>query len=252
MVTYRYCSLSYCNTAARVCRDSMNTCRIWNRRVQEGHTKHCAVFQQPTITNNRESKRLAHMALMDRTAPSRAFSQEIGSYARQQVPWGTVRLRLQQQRLSARWPCLRLWRYIIDRKMPFMVCSTTNLDAGMVWCHVFRRISILFTASWWSHPFLAQSCTTYVASVHSTWANRPITVCGAIEYSFWSPLLRINGTLNSGPYISFILRSVALPFIQALRNAIFQQENSRLHVTVLFGPSLIQKMFRCCPALHVL
>ncbi|GFV38209.1 HTH_Tnp_Tc3_2 domain-containing protein [Trichonephila clavipes] len=48
------------------------------------------------------------MALMERAATSRALSQELGSFARQQVSARTVRRRLLQHGLSARRPCLRL------------------------------------------------------------------------------------------------------------------------------------------------
>ncbi|GFU04629.1 uncharacterized protein TNCV_4377131 [Trichonephila clavipes] len=48
-------------------------------------------------------------------------------------------------------------------------------------------------------------------------------VWGAIGYTSWSLLVRIDGTLNSAPYISGVLRPVALPFIRVLRNPIFKQ-----------------------------
>ncbi|GFS88538.1 uncharacterized protein TNCV_1461661 [Trichonephila clavipes] len=41
---------------------------------------------------------------------------------------------------------------------------------------------------------------------------------GAIEYTSRSPLVSIDGTLNSERYISGALRPVAVPFIRALRN----------------------------------
>ncbi|GFW36660.1 hypothetical protein TNCV_1956601 [Trichonephila clavipes] len=47
------------------------------------------------------------MALMDHAATSRALSQELGSFARQQIAARTVRRRLQQYGLSARRP--RQW-----------------------------------------------------------------------------------------------------------------------------------------------
>ncbi|GFW91189.1 transposable element Tcb1 transposase [Trichonephila clavipes] len=44
-----------------------------------------------------------------------------------------------------------------------------------------------------------------------------------------SPLVLFDGTLNSARYISCVLRPVALSFIRVLRNAVFQQDNARLH-----------------------
>ncbi|GFY06030.1 transposable element Tcb1 transposase [Trichonephila clavipes] len=55
-------------------------------------------------------------------------------------------------------------------------------------------------------------------------------VWGAIGFTSRSPLVRVDGTLNSARYISGVLRSVALPFIRALRNPTFKQDNARPHV----------------------
>ena len=44
-------------------------------------------------------------------------------------------------------------------------------------------------------------------------------------------LARIHGTLNRSRYISVVLKHVALPFVLALWQAIFQQDNTRLNVT---------------------
>ncbi|GFT04268.1 uncharacterized protein TNCV_1928451 [Trichonephila clavipes] len=46
-----------------------------------------------------------------------------------------------------------------------------------------------------------------------------------------SPFLgRIANTLNSQRYISEVLESVVLPYLQGLATAIFQQDNARPHV----------------------
>ncbi|GFY33749.1 transposable element Tcb1 transposase [Trichonephila clavipes] len=55
-------------------------------------------------------------------------------------------------------------------------------------------------------------------------------VCGAIGYMSRSPLVRIDGTLNSARYISGVLRPVTVPIIQILRNRTFKQDNARPHV----------------------
>ncbi|GFW04114.1 transposable element Tcb1 transposase [Trichonephila clavipes] len=58
-------------------------------------------------------------------------------------------------------------------------------------------------------------------------------VWDAIGYTSQSPLVRIDGTLNSARYISGVLRPVALPFIGVLRNPTFKQDNARPHVLKL-------------------
>ncbi|GFW30958.1 transposable element Tcb1 transposase [Trichonephila clavipes] len=49
-------------------------------------------------------------------------------------------------------------------------------------------------------------------------------------HTYWSIFVRIDCTLNSARYISGELRPATLPFIRALQNSTFQQDNVRLHV----------------------
>ncbi|GFV38038.1 transposable element Tcb1 transposase [Trichonephila clavipes] len=53
-----------------------------------------------------------------------------------------------------------------------------------------------------------------------------VMVWGAIGYTSESPLVRIDGTLYSAPYISGVLRLVALHIIPVLRNPTFQQDKA--------------------------
>ncbi|GFW59051.1 transposable element Tcb1 transposase [Trichonephila clavipes] len=55
-------------------------------------------------------------------------------------------------------------------------------------------------------------------------------VWGGIEYHSCTLLIRIVGTLNSQRYISEVLDSVVLPYLQGLATDIFQQDNARPHV----------------------
>ncbi|GFW41390.1 transposable element Tcb1 transposase [Trichonephila clavipes] len=57
-----------------------------------------------------------------------------------------------------------------------------------------------------------------------------IMVWGDIGYHSRSPLVRIAGTSNSQRYISEVLESVVLPYLQGLATAIFQQDNAGPHV----------------------
>ncbi|GFV91073.1 transposable element Tc1 transposase [Trichonephila clavipes] len=52
-------------------------------------------------------------------------------------------------------------------------------------------------------------------------------VWGAIAYDSSSPLVRIQGTLNAQCYVQKVLRPVAIPYLQGLPNAIFQQDDGR-------------------------
>ncbi|GFU77671.1 transposable element Tcb1 transposase [Trichonephila clavipes] len=63
-------------------------------------------------------------------------------------------------------------------------------------------------------------------------------VWGGIGYHSRTPLVRIAGTLNSQRYMSEVLESVVLPYLQGLVTAIFQQDNARLHVA-----RIVQRFF---------
>ncbi|GFV35977.1 HTH_Tnp_Tc3_2 domain-containing protein [Trichonephila clavipes] len=96
IVAYRNCGLSYHSIAVHVGRDPMTVRIIWNRWVDDGNTERLAGSQRPPITSSREDRHVTRMTLMDRAATSRSLSQELGSFARQQVTARTVRRRLQR------------------------------------------------------------------------------------------------------------------------------------------------------------
>ena len=58
---------------------------------------------------------------------------------------------------------------------PSMAYSVANLYTEMAWCRVFRRISILFIASWWLQTYLAALWRTHIGSTDSTSSYRSIT-----------------------------------------------------------------------------
>ncbi|GFW50944.1 transposable element Tcb1 transposase [Trichonephila clavipes] len=57
-----------------------------------------------------------------------------------------------------------------------------------------------------------------------------VKVWGAIAYHGRSQLLRIVGNINSTRYINEVLQPQAIPFLQGLPGALFQQDNARPHV----------------------
>ncbi|GFV19695.1 transposable element Tcb1 transposase [Trichonephila clavipes] len=69
-------------------------------------------------------------------------------------------------------------------------------------------------------------CTLAACICHRHTDTSPdMMVWGAIGYTFRSPLVRIDGTLNSALYISGVLQLVVQ------RNPIFKQDNAWPHVT---------------------
>ena len=58
-----------------------------------------------------------------------------------------------------------------------------------------------------------------------------IMVRGAIGYDCRSHLVHIEGNLNSDRYIREIVEPEVLPLLQSIPGAIFQQDNTRVHVS---------------------
>ncbi|GFW24655.1 transposable element Tcb1 transposase [Trichonephila clavipes] len=61
-----------------------------------------------------------------------------------------------------------------------------------------------------------------------------IMVWGGIRYHSRTPLVHINGTLNSQRYIFEVLEPVVLAYLQGLVTVIFQQDNALPHVACMF------------------
>ncbi|PRD24448.1 UNVERIFIED_CONTAM: hypothetical protein NCL1_43694 [Trichonephila clavipes] len=102
----------------------------------------------------------------------------------------------------------------------------TNLGVRMASRQFFRLIKYQDgRIRVWRH----RSECTLAASIRlrHTGPSSGVMVRGAIGYMFRSPLVRIDGTLNSARYISGVLRPVVLPFIRALRNSMIRQDNAR-------------------------
>ncbi|GFX73054.1 transposable element Tcb1 transposase [Trichonephila clavipes] len=85
-----------------------NLTDVFAKFSEDGNTERRVESQWLPITSSQEDIHVTRrMALMDRTATSRALSQELKLFARQ-VSTRTVRRRLQQHGLSAQRPWLRL------------------------------------------------------------------------------------------------------------------------------------------------
>ncbi|GFT75086.1 odorant receptor [Trichonephila clavipes] len=96
---------------------------------------------------------------------------------------------------------------------------------------------------WWHRGELTlAACIRH----HHTGPSPGMMTWGVIRYTSRSLPVRIDGTLSSARYLSGVLRPVAPLCIQVLRNPTFKHD---CMLSVLYGPSLIPKMFDCCPRL---
>ncbi|GFW43738.1 HTH_Tnp_Tc3_2 domain-containing protein [Trichonephila clavipes] len=89
----------------------------------------CWRSQRLLITSSREDRHVTRMAVMDRAAASRAQSQELESFARQQVSTRTIGRHLLQHGLSVRRPWLRLPLTLHHRQERLQWC-----DQRRAWC----------------------------------------------------------------------------------------------------------------------
>ena len=154
---------------------------------------------------------------MDSTTMSRTPSREKGFLPKQKVSERTVR-DFQQHELSARQSWIRLSLTVGHSQEHKQWCVQKR-----TWkqeCITFWRISILFTASWESHPCLRhrgkRTLSACIRHRH-TGPSTGMMIWGAIEYMSPSSLARIESTLNSSHYISVAIRPVILSFIRSLR-----------------------------------
>ncbi|GFT81501.1 HTH_Tnp_Tc3_2 domain-containing protein [Trichonephila clavipes] len=83
IVGYQDCGLWYHSIASRVDRGPITVSRIL--MGSHSNAERRAGSQWTPITSSREDRHINRMVLMDRAATSRALSQELGSFARQQV-----------------------------------------------------------------------------------------------------------------------------------------------------------------------
>ncbi|GFT10782.1 HTH_Tnp_Tc3_2 domain-containing protein [Trichonephila clavipes] len=90
VMVYRDYNLSYRSIASRVGRDPITVSRIWNGWFQDRNMERRAVSQRLRIPSSQGDKHVTRIILMDRVATSRALSQELGSFERQQLSVRTV------------------------------------------------------------------------------------------------------------------------------------------------------------------
>ena len=135
-----------------------------------------------------------------------------------------------------------------ETRAPSLLCSSMNLDARITWHHVSKRISILFTASWWSYLCLVTSLKTQVASVHSTSSSGPslrVMAWGAIEYTSRSSLVIIITLMALWTVAVMLLLClvlcVYLPFIGAYEMLRFNRIIQNCMLLIMLRPFWYRK-----------
>ncbi|GFV61600.1 transposable element Tcb1 transposase [Trichonephila clavipes] len=204
IVGLREAGLSYRAVAARVQRNNSTIMRVSKQWTDEGRTARKSGSGARNVTSAPDDRRLVRMAQTDRTASSRQLAAH----------W--IPLTQNHRHLQLQWANVhRSWRADWQQVI-FSDESRFNL-----WHHD-GRIRVMRYAGERHIP----ECNIERHSKRTP----GVMVWGAIAYHGRSQLLRIVGNLNSTRYINEVLQPQAIPFLQGLPGAVFQQDNARPHV----------------------
>ncbi|UYV78474.1 hypothetical protein LAZ67_16001621 [Cordylochernes scorpioides] len=201
IVAYRDCGLSFRKIGSRAGRNQTTVMRICDSWMQESTTDRRVRSHPPWCTLSRADRQIVRMAVTDRLVTSRTVAQHIQSVTHHPVSARTIRRRLQQSRLSARRPLLRLTLTQNHRRLRRQWC-----DERRMWTAEWNEIVFIDELRFclqhhdgrirvWIHrgERMLNSCV-----MHRLTGPAPgIMVWGGIGYHSRTPLVRIAGTLNS-------------------------------------------------------
>ncbi|GFX92469.1 transposable element Tcb1 transposase [Trichonephila clavipes] len=201
IVAYRDCRLSFREIDSRVGRNQTTVMRICERWMQKGTTEHRGRSHTSQCTPSREDRQIVRMAVTDHLVTSRTITQHIESVTHHSVSARTIRRRLQQSGLSAEW-----------NDVAFTNESRICLQHHDGWIRVWRHRG----------ERMLNSCVMH----RHTGPAPDIMVWGGIGYPSRTPLVRTACILYNQRYMSEVLEPIALPYLQDLAPAIFQQDNA--------------------------
>ncbi|GFV79435.1 transposable element Tcb2 transposase [Trichonephila clavipes] len=234
IVGHREAGLSYRAVAARVQRNSSTIMRVSKQWTDEGRTARKSGSGPRNVTSARDDRRLVRMAQTDRTASSRQLAAQLSNATGVSLCASSIRRRLLQRELRARIP---LYRIPLTQNHRHLRLQWVNGHRSWRadWQQVVFSDESRFNL--WHHDGRIR-VRRYAGKRHipeciiERYSGRTpgFMVWGAIAYHERSQLLRIEGNLNSTRYINEVLQPQAIPFLQGLPRAVFQQHNARPHV----------------------
>lgn len=230
----REAGLSYRAVAARVQRNSSTVMRVWKQWTDECRTTRKSGSGPRNVTSTRDDRHLVRMARTDRTASSRQLAAQWSIATGVSLCASSIRRRLLQRGLRARTPLYRIPLTLNHRRLRLQ-WANQHRDWRADWQHVVFSDESRFNL--WYHDGRIR-VRRYAGERHlpeciierHSGRTPGVMVWGAIAYHGRSQLLRIVGNLNSNRYISEVLQPQAVPFLQSLPGAVFQQDNARPHI----------------------
>ncbi|GFV84116.1 transposable element Tcb2 transposase [Trichonephila clavipes] len=234
IVGLREAGLSYRAVATRVQRNSSTIMRVSKQWTDEGRTARKSGSGPRNVTSAPDDRRLVRMAQTDPTASSRQLAAQWSTATGVSLCASSIQRRLLQRGLRARIPLCRI------------PLTQNHCHLRLHWANVHRS----WRADWQQVVFSDESrfnlwphdgrirVMRYAGERHISECiierhsrrTPGVMVWGSIAYHGRSQLLRIVGNLNSTRYINEVLQPQAIPFLQGLPGAVFQQDNARPHV----------------------
>ena len=181
------------------------------------------------MTSTRDDRHLVRMARTDRTDSSIQLAAQWSIATGVSFCASSIRRRLLQRGLRTRTPLYRIPLTLNHRRLR-LKWANQHRDWRADWQHVVFSDESRFNL--WYHDDRIH-VRRYAGERHlpECIIERPELWSGApIAYHGRSQLLRIVGNLNSNRYIIEVLQPQALPFIQSLPGAVFEQDNARPHI----------------------
>ncbi|KFM59437.1 Transposable element Tc1 transposase, partial [Stegodyphus mimosarum] len=233
IIGLREAGLSYRAVASRVQRNSSTVMRVWKQWTDECRTTRKSGSGPRNVTSARDDRHLVRMARTDRTASSRQLAALWSIATGVSLCASSIRRRLLQCGLRARTPLYRI-PLTHDHRRLRLQWANQHRDWRADWQHVVFSDESRFNL--WYHDGRIR-VRRYAGERHlpeciierHSGRTPGVMVWGAIAYHRRSQLLRIVGNLNSNRYIREVLQPEAVPFLQSLPGAVFQQDNARPH-----------------------
>ncbi|KFM67459.1 Transposable element Tcb2 transposase, partial [Stegodyphus mimosarum] len=214
-------------------RNSSTVMRVWKQWTDECRTTRKSGSGPRNVTSARDDRHLVRMARTDRTASSRQLAALWSIATGVSLCASSIRRRLLQCGLRARTPLYRI-PLTHDHRRLRLQWANQHRDWRADWQHVVFSDESRFNL--WYHDGRIR-VRRYAGERHlpeciierHSGRTPGVMVWGAIAYHRRSQLLRIVGNLNSNRYIREVLQPEAVPFLQSLPGAVFQQDNARPH-----------------------
>ncbi|GFW90452.1 transposable element Tcb1 transposase [Trichonephila clavipes] len=225
---------AYRAVAARLQHNSSTIMRVSKQWTDEGRTARKSGSGPRNVTSARGDRRQVRMAQTDGTASSRQFTVQWSKAIGVSLCSSSIRRRLLQRELRAR---ISLYRIPLTQTHRRLRLQWTDVHRS--WRADWQQVIFFDESSFnlWHHDGRIRvrryagerHIPECIIERHSGRTPR-VMVWGAIAYHGRSQLLRIVGNLNSTQYINDVLQPQALPFLQGMPGAVFQQDNARPHV----------------------